>query len=190
MPQFRTAPPAPEPAVEKPAGAVDLPFDPTEKASLPFEIDDGGQSFSPPPAPFSQPAGPAMPQMPGLPEMPPTESALPEAEESAPAEPAPAPKMAVVVDAAEEIKPKQVHILCPSGHPLEVTREMLGSPAQCPLCGKQFRLRWENSLEYRQRRARQLESQDAKSGQVWLAWAILAAVGILGGLVLLAMFAH
>jgi len=42
------------------------------------------------------------------------------------------------------------HILCPSGHQLETPREMLGSDAMCPFCGAQFRLRLEDSLEYKQ----------------------------------------
>lgn len=83
-----------------------------------------------------------------------------------------------------------VHILCPSGHQLETPREMLGQDAMCPYCQVQFRLRYENSLEYRQERAEALERQERKAAKLWLNWAIgIAVVVVLGVITLIAIAA-
>lgn len=74
-----------------------------------------------------------------------------------------------------------VHILCPSGHQLETPREMLGQDAMCPYCQVQFRLRFEDSAEYRQKKAEERERKELKKGQAWMHWAIaVAAVAVLG----------
>jgi glutaredoxin len=74
-----------------------------------------------------------------------------------------------------------VHILCPSGHQLETPREMLGQDAMCPYCQVQFRLRFEDSVEYRREKAEQRERKELKQGQAWMYWAIaVAVVAVLG----------
>ncbi|MGA2063877.1 MAG: hypothetical protein ABSG86_02860 [Thermoguttaceae bacterium] len=173
------AAPGGQSAPEKPRGQFVLPFDPTEKASLPFEMPGGPEPSSA--APGGMPgAGQPLDQMP-------SSETSPEQEEFAPVRRAKRSKAIGVPELEDEIQPKQMHIPCPSGHPLEVASEMLGKTAECPLCGKRFRLRYEDSLEFRRRKAKLLEKQDAKSGQIWLAWAILAAVVVLGLLVAMAM---
>jgi hypothetical protein len=81
-----------------------------------------------------------------------------------------------------------VHIPCPAGHVLETPRSAIGQHAMCPYCGAGFFLRMKDSLEYRQRVAKIEKRRDRaeqQAGQVWLAWAIAAAVLVAGGLIAL-----
>jgi hypothetical protein len=166
----------------QPSGQFVLPFDPNEKASLPFELPGGPEPFPPAASPTGMPGmGAPIAQDPEGAQL------AGQEEEFAPAPPMKRSKRIAVPELEDEIQPKQMHIPCPSGHPLEITNEMLGKTAECPLCGKRFRLRYEDSLEFRRRKAKLQEKQDAKSGQIWLAWAILAAVVVLGLLVAMAM---
>jgi hypothetical protein len=81
-----------------------------------------------------------------------------------------------------------VHIVCPSGHTLETPREMLGEDAMCPYCQIAFRLRWEDSLEYRQSKEEEHRLREQRLGQAWLQWAIgIAIVVVLGVIFLIAM---
>jgi len=63
------------------------------------------------------------------------------------------------------------HIPCPNGHELEVPVEMIGSRAQCPHCGAEFRLKRERSREYE----REQEILDSRRAQFWFRLAIIAA---------------
>jgi len=78
-----------------------------------------------------------------------------------------------------------VHIACPSGHELETPREMLGQQAMCPYCQVQFVLRFEDSVEHRQRLAQQQEWEEARKGRKWLQLAIAAAAIVVLGLIAL-----
>lgn len=79
--------------------------------------------------------------------------------------------------------PKEVlvHIPCPAGHELETPREMLGQEALCPFCRVQFRLRLEDSVEYREEQ----ERREREAGQKWLKAAIAAAVVVVGAVILM-----
>jgi len=83
-----------------------------------------------------------------------------------------------------------VHILCPSGHELETPREMLGQEALCPFCQVQFLLRFEDSIEHRQRLAREQELLELKKGRQWMQLAIVAAVLVVSGLIALMILSH
>lgn len=118
-----------------------------------------------------------------------------------PPEPPPVPSFAVPPPAGEKgeappivtvsappappaVMPPQevlVHIPCPSGHELETPREMLGKEALCPFCRVQFRLKLEDSVEYRE----ELERREREAGQKWLKTAIAAAVVVVGAVILL-----
>lgn len=74
-----------------------------------------------------------------------------------------------------------VHIPCPAGHELETPHEMLGHEALCPFCGVQFRLRLEDSVEYRAERQR----REHEMGVKWMKVAIAAAVVVVGTVILL-----
>ncbi len=78
-----------------------------------------------------------------------------------------------------------VHVICPNGHRLETPREMLGQEALCPFCQAQFRLRLEDSVEYRQEKAAEQERKEIRMGQTWLRWAIIIAVVVVLGLTML-----
>lgn len=78
-----------------------------------------------------------------------------------------------------------VHVVCPGGHPLETPREMLEQEALCPFCQVQFRLRLQDSVEYREEKAKEQHRRDLKAGQIWLRWAIAAAIVVVLGLIFL-----
>ena len=66
-----------------------------------------------------------------------------------------------------------LHVLCPSGHPLETAREMLGKTAICPLCKKQFQLKYERSVEFRRKqqiRQEREEEEWGSGGWWWRSW--------------------
>lgn len=76
-------------------------------------------------------------------------------------------------------------IPCPNGHVLETPVEMLGQHAMCPHCQSQFELREEDSHEYKERRRREIEKQDAVVGEKWLKRAIWIAGIVIAGLLIL-----
>ncbi len=81
-----------------------------------------------------------------------------------------------------------VHVICPNGHQLETPREMLDQEALCPFCQAQFRLRLQDSVEYREEQAKEQARREMRAGQLWLRWAIAAAVVVVLGLILLIVF--
>jgi len=78
-----------------------------------------------------------------------------------------------------------VHVFCPSGHELETSREMLGQDALCPFCGVQFRLRWQDTREYRREKELEMERRLARQSKLWLQWAIAAAVVVIVALIIM-----
>jgi hypothetical protein len=81
-----------------------------------------------------------------------------------------------------------VHIVCPKGHVLETPREMLGEDAMCPFCQVAFRLRWEDSVEYRKAKEDEILRREQRRGKQWLQWSIaIAVVAVVGLGVLIAM---
>ena len=78
-----------------------------------------------------------------------------------------------------------MHIPCPNGHELETPRDMLDQEALCPHCGVQFRLRAADSIEHKTKLQKQIERQEYKAGKAWLNRAIVVAVMVLVGLLLL-----
>jgi len=82
-----------------------------------------------------------------------------------------------------------LHILCPSGHELETPREMLGQDAMCPYCQAQFKLRFEDSLEYKQQQADERRRRESQLGQTWMYWSIAAAVAVVLGVIVMIVVA-
>ena len=78
-----------------------------------------------------------------------------------------------------------IHIACPNGHELETPREMIGEEALCSHCGAQFRVRFEDSREFRRERERQRERKELQLGRTWMHWAIAVAVAVILGLTIL-----
>jgi hypothetical protein len=82
--------------------------------------------------------------------------------------------------------PQQViHIACPQGHELETPREMIGEEVICPYCDTQFRVRFEDSIEYRREKEEQRERRELQVGRTWMFWAIAIAVAVILGLTIL-----
>ena len=107
-------------------------------------------------------------------------------------EPAEAPPINVEPDAsdappiADSDEPAPpLHIPCPSGHELETPVEMLGEEALCPYCKARFQLRYEDSREYHEKRAFLRKLHEQKVSRLWLTWSIVAAVVVLGGLLMM-----
>jgi hypothetical protein len=201
--------PAPPPVGPAPASAFDLPavkpidlgFDPTEKDSLPFDLPEGGLAM-PLDGPPSEPAdGFALGPPGGAPaEQEPVdreaaagaEGPAPESGEEAFSDPAgimdfgqPVAMPRRPEDDLPDVEPDVFRIPCPSGHVVTVTRDLLGKTAICSLCRERFPLRYEKSLEYREKTARQQERQEKNVGQVWLAWSIAVAMAVLIGVIVL-----
>jgi hypothetical protein len=131
--------------------------------------------------PSLPPAGP--PPLEAAPDTPPPLPGLSGAEpveELPEAQPAP-------LDLLESRAKATLHVLCPSGHTLEVTRDMLGNEAMCPQCQKKFLLRVSRSLEYQWKKAQTIARKEKKLGQIWLSVAIVAAVLVVAALVTLLM---
>ena len=83
---------------------------------------------------------------------------------------------------AESSQTRFLHIPCPQGHELEVPPDMLGQDVMCPHCQTQFRLRDKDSVEYKEKKCKEIELRDYKSGQLWMTWAVVVAVVVLIGL--------
>lgn len=83
---------------------------------------------------------------------------------------------------ADSSSPRFLHIPCPQGHELEVPPDMLGQDVMCPHCQTQFRLRDKDSVEYKEKKRKEMELKDYKSGQLWMTWAVIVAVVVLLGL--------
>ncbi|MFO0901700.1 MAG: hypothetical protein U0939_01800 [Pirellulales bacterium] len=107
----------------------------------------------------------------------PEQTAAPEAA----SEPEPTP--AVSFDPTGQSSQTLLHIPCPKGHELEVPRDMLDQFVECPQCGEQFHLRERNSVEYKKKRADELERKWERRGQLWLNWSIAIAVMVILGLI-------
>ena len=86
---------------------------------------------------------------------------------------------------AEPAAPRILHIPCPNGHELETPEEMVGQDVICPFCGEQFQLRLKDSVEHKRERALERELREIKSGQMWFNWAIVIAVLVVLGLIVL-----
>jgi hypothetical protein len=111
-------------------------------------------------------------------------------------QPADAPTAAAAAPsptAPEERKeePRIVRIPCPQGHELQTPTDMLEQDVLCPICGTQFHLRYEDSVDFKQERA-ELQRQKAEQlNRAALKWSIVTAVvivlGIIGMIIYLAV---
>ncbi len=81
----------------------------------------------------------------------------------------------------------ELHIACPNGHVLVVTRDLLQEEAICPHCNAEFELLERNSVEAKQKRAIQAERRAEKTERVFLYWGIGVAVLVVGAIIGLAI---
>ena len=77
----------------------------------------------------------------------------------------------------------ELHIACPNGHVLLVTRDLLHEEAICPHCNVSFELLERNSIEAKTRKAEQAERRAEKVERVFLYWGIAIAVLVIGGMI-------
>lgn len=80
--------------------------------------------------------------------------------------------------AASDLPP--LHIPCPNGHVLEVSRDLLGEEAECPHCGEIFTLKRDNSLESINERYKKETKETTKISKQWFTFAIIVLVMFLG----------
>ena len=73
-------------------------------------------------------------------------------------------------------KDSRLHCLCPTGHSLEINRDMIGQKAMCPYCQKTFVITLERTVEYINKKKRAEELEDKKMAKFWFQWAIVAIV--------------
>ena len=107
----------------------------------------------------------------------------------------PASTGAVAPNAASEASqllpgemPGVVHLACPHGHELETPRELLGSDVACPVCGVEFRLRREDTAEYRVEKRAERERKELQFGNKMMNFAIVTAVLVVLAIVLMALY--
>ncbi len=81
----------------------------------------------------------------------------------------------------------ELHIPCPNGHVLAVTRDLLQEEAICPHCDAEFELVERNSIEAKQKRAEQADRRAEKAERVFLYWGIGVAVIVVGTIIGLAI---
>ena len=84
-------------------------------------------------------------------------------------------------DVDAEAVPRVVHIPCPNGHELETPLDMIGQEVLCPHCAAQFRLRNEDSVEFKAYQ----EKLDIKRNRMWFNLSIAAAVVVFFGLLIM-----
>jgi len=129
------------------------------------------------PQPYGQPAPP---------EAPPVIEQFPVIQEPPASPPPPA---ADPEPEPEEQEPKTVRILCPNGHELHTPMEMIGMQAACPECNAEFLLRYEDSLEYIEKKKAAREKRDQAFNEAALKWSIAAAVIVFVALVTMMVLA-
>jgi hypothetical protein len=90
--------------------------------------------------------------------------------------PPPAEEPVPPAEPAQEEPPQTVRILCPNGHELHTPMDMIGMQAACPECNAEFLLRYEDSLEYIEKKKAARQKRDEAFNQAALKWSIAAAV--------------
>ena len=78
-----------------------------------------------------------------------------------------------------------VHIPCPNGHELETPMEMIGLEVLCPYCKAKFKLRNQDSFEFK----RQQAIEDAKRSRLWFNIAVVTATAVVLGLLVMMIVA-
>jgi hypothetical protein len=104
---------------------------------------------------------------------------------AAPPEIAPGAPSPAEPAAPEPEDPKIVRILCPNNHELHTPLDMVGQDAMCPQCNVQFRLRYEDSLEYKEEKKKAQARREQRFSNAALKWAIVAATIVVLSIILM-----
>ena len=76
-------------------------------------------------------------------------------------------------------------VVCPKGHRLQAPRRMIGHEVVCTVCSRRFTLTEKHTWAYIVAKAEQTAARERRVAQIWLRWAITAAVLVVGTLVTL-----
>jgi hypothetical protein len=79
--------------------------------------------------------------------------------------------------------PRIVTIPCPQGHELQTPMDMVNQDVLCPICGVQFHLRYEDSLEFQAEQAERRQRNAERMNALALRWAIGVAVVVVLGII-------
>jgi hypothetical protein len=165
------------------------PYSPQRPPFNPYQPNPQGQPQQFAATPYSpDPQAPAPGHFQPTPQQPANPFQPPPATSAKSTAPEPAPVAETPPEPAKEPEPKKevlYHIPCPNGHELEVPQEMLEQEAMCPHCQAQFRLRKKNSVEYQEERRKRAESRAENAGDIWLKGAIVMAVIVVIGLIVM-----
>jgi ribosomal protein S27E len=82
----------------------------------------------------------------------------------------------------EKKEPRIVRIPCPQGHELQTPMDMVNQDVLCPICGTQFHLRYEDSIEFKEEQADFRRRKAESLNQAALKWSIIAAVVVVVGI--------
>ena len=82
-----------------------------------------------------------------------------------------------------------MRILCPNGHELHTPMDMIGMQAACPECNAEFVLRYEDSIEYAEKKKAARLARDEAFNKAALTWSIFAAVVVFIGLITMMIMA-
>jgi len=88
-----------------------------------------------------------------------------------------------VDDPSEVSAPAMIHYPCKCGQVLQVPKDMLGQTVMCPFCGKVIELHYRKTLEGRREKEDAEQRRLARSGRLWMNWAIVIAIFVGIGLV-------
>ncbi|MBR0237443.1 MAG: hypothetical protein IJQ39_05090 [Thermoguttaceae bacterium] len=80
------------------------------------------------------------------------------------------------MDIGDPDEDERLHCLCPTGHSLDIDRNMIGQKAMCPYCQKTFVITLERTVEYINKKRRSEELEDKKTAKLLFQWAIVAIV--------------
>lgn len=80
-------------------------------------------------------------------------------------------------------EPQTVRILCPNGHELHTPMNMIGMQAACPECNAEFLLRYEDSIEYIEKKKAARLARDEAFNKAALKYSIIAAVVVVLALI-------
>lgn len=145
----------------------------------------GGPTLPVGPSPEAGSPQGASPGFPVIQTEPPAEPAAPTA---TPEQPAPPATEAAAPPAEEAKEPRIVRIPCPNGHELQTPMDMVNQEVLCPICGTQFHLRYEDSLEFKEEQAELRRRKAENLNYAAMKWSIIAAVVIV--LVILGMIIY
>lgn len=84
--------------------------------------------------------------------------------------------------------PGVVHLACPNGHELETPRDLLGTDIACPVCGVEFRLRREDTDEYRAQKRADRERKEQQFGRKMMNFSIVTAVLVVLAIIMMALY--